>query len=183
MEVRYTGGLHIEMTPAEQNNWKPVIELAASGRTLTRITTKWLMGRCNGWELAVFEALGVTGVSQDSDPARTAWVQKHRPPYGKECIVGNWQEWIYEAMRNGWQSGRMNEWTDLGGYERPVGSHPPLAHAAHRRGLQAVELHLERRAVRLCLQPGPRQAPSEEGLPLGAPAPDAVRAPGRLRVA
>ncbi|WP_412075520.1 hypothetical protein ACLF6K_06250 [Streptomyces xanthophaeus] len=124
MEFRYTGGLHIEMSPAEQNSWKPVIELAASGRTLTRLTTKWLMGRCAGWELAVFEALGVTGAAKDFDRARTDWVQQHRPPYGKECIVGNWQEWIYEAMRSGWLTGRVNEWTDLGGYERHVGSHP-----------------------------------------------------------
>ncbi|MEW1548442.1 hypothetical protein [Streptomyces tsukubensis] len=124
MEFRYTGGLHIEMTPAEQNDWKPVIELAASDRTLPRLTTTWLMGRCHGWELAVFEALGFTGASQDFDRARTAWVQKHLPPVGKECIVGNWSEWIYETMRTGWQSGRMKKWTDLGGHERHVGDHP-----------------------------------------------------------
>ncbi|MFG3403670.1 hypothetical protein [Streptomyces sp. NPDC048142] len=124
MEFRYTGGTHIEMSPAEQNDWKPVIELAASGRTLTRLTTGWLMRRCDGWELAVFETLGVTGASKDFDRARTDWVQKHRPLYGKECIVGNWKEWIYKAMRTGWRDGRVEEWKDLGGYERHLGDRP-----------------------------------------------------------
>ncbi|MFK0179587.1 hypothetical protein ACIQVR_26875 [Streptomyces xanthochromogenes] len=124
LEFRYTGGAHIEMTPAEQNHWLPVIELAASGRTLTQLTTKWLMGRCHGWELAVFEALGVTGASKDFEHAHTAWVKKHRPAVGKQSIGGNWREWIYDTMRRGWQSGRVNDWADLGGNERHVGDHP-----------------------------------------------------------
>ncbi|MGW0897502.1 hypothetical protein ACWD0G_10970 [Streptomyces goshikiensis] len=118
LEFRYTGGLHIEVTPQGRNDWQPLIELAASGRTLTELTTRWLMSRLRGWELAVFESLGVTGATEDFDRARTAFITRVRPPAKGQCVAGNWSDWIGSIMAAAWADGTWIRFQDLGGCHR-----------------------------------------------------------------
>jgi hypothetical protein len=118
---RYAGGSHIEAAPADTGPWRPLIELAADGRTPSSLSTVWLIERVNGWEKAWLAVHGIVNDGDGLDRAIGRWTIAHLPAPGRKgSLAGQFGTWIYrqaaaELTGRAWEQRR-----NLGEYAPPV---------------------------------------------------------------
>lgn len=125
---RYTGGNHIEATPAEMEAWRPLIDLVAAGKTPSTVSTTWLIERVHGWEIAWLATHGILDRGDGLDRAIATWTTAHLPAPGpRGSLSGQFGTWIYrqatqEFTSNTWQVGH-----NLGDDTRRVTTWQPWA--------------------------------------------------------
>ncbi|MGW6145349.1 hypothetical protein [Streptomyces sp. NPDC055140] len=132
VRVRYQGGAAIEATPADSEDWRPVIDLWANDRTPADVTTTWLTRRVDGWTTGVLEQEGICTPQQGApDPVRhgdrahdeiVAWTTRSLPTQAKaDSITGAWHTWISTTARDVWNApGGPGPWRNAGIAERPI---------------------------------------------------------------
>ncbi|MDT7785582.1 MAG: hypothetical protein QOF58_4001 [Pseudonocardiales bacterium] len=109
---RYTGGDHIEAAPGEVDVWRPLIDIAADGRTPSTLSTRWLMGRVDGWEEAWLAGHGIVDHGRGLAEAIVDWTVANFPDPGfKGSLSGTFGSWIYpeavdEFTGDAWQDRR-----------------------------------------------------------------------------
>jgi hypothetical protein len=123
LDYRYTGGDVIEASPAGLGDWRPIVDLADDNMTPDQVTTEWLYGRLNGWQIGFMQLHGVLGERPD-DPARyddgahdahLAWVHRWFPgEVAKDCSAGVWRAWLAGRLADGFRRGETEQWRNAG---------------------------------------------------------------------
>lgn len=123
---RYTGGTHIEASPGELDAWRPLIDLTAEGRKPSMLSTRWLMGRVDGWENAWLAAHGIHDQGRGLADAIVDWTIARLPtPEPKGSLSAQFGSWVYQRAKCEFTGETWETRRNVGEYDRGFTSERP----------------------------------------------------------
>ncbi|RAS59462.1 hypothetical protein C8D87_11474 [Lentzea atacamensis] len=123
---RYAGGSHIEAAAGEVDVWRPLIAIAADDRTPATLSTRWLMGRADGWEEAWLAEHGIVDQGRGLRDAIVDWTIANLPDPGfKGSLAGTFGSSFYQRAVDEFTGDAWEGRRDLGDRVRRIAPWQP----------------------------------------------------------